>query len=343
MSNTITQPLISIIVPIYNSDKYLNQCIDSIINQTYANLEIILINDGSTDMSDAICQEYIAKDNRIIYMQQSNSGVSAARNRALDLINGYYVAFVDSDDYISPNFIKDLYEAIIGKDISICAFQRDLNKTLIPHTVGKSFALSRNDLYTYILCDNRIGGYLCNKLFSATIIKNNNLRFDKDISIGEDMAWIANYLNFALTGQYICNLNYYYRSNPTSALQNMYTTKEFDKKKVSNLDAAELIDTLTQNKTPSINSAISYRYVRTSMWLIFNMLKCNYYDKILLKRIQKTMLKNSNLLHYIFNRNSAFIEKLCSIPIALFPRTFFKLAASLFNILPDKLINKFVN
>ncbi len=104
--------LISVIIPIYNVEKYLEECLTSIINQTYKNLEIILIDDGSTDGSSSICKKFAAQDKRIIYHWQSNKGLSGARNTGLDLATGKYLGFVDSDDYISLNFYEELYKTI---------------------------------------------------------------------------------------------------------------------------------------------------------------------------------------------------------------------------------------
>ena len=105
--------LISVIVPVYNAEKYLQKCLDSILEQTYQNLEIIIINDGSTDNSGQICQEYEKQDDRIIYIEKENSGVSDTRNAGLDRMTGTYVTFVDSDDWVEPNYIKFLYEKVI--------------------------------------------------------------------------------------------------------------------------------------------------------------------------------------------------------------------------------------
>lgn len=111
--------LISVIVPVYNVSKYLNQCIESIINQTYTNLEIILIDDGSNDESEKICDEYKNKDDRIIVIHQENGGLSAARNAGLDICKGKYISFVDSDDYPEPNFIDCLYSSLIENNVKV--------------------------------------------------------------------------------------------------------------------------------------------------------------------------------------------------------------------------------
>ena len=110
---------ITVIVPVYNVENYLNKCLDSLINQTYKNLEIIVINDGSTDNSGEICQEYAQKDNRIIYVEQENGGLSDARNAGLERMTGSYVTFVDSDDWVEPNYVEVLNNKLIGYQADI--------------------------------------------------------------------------------------------------------------------------------------------------------------------------------------------------------------------------------
>lgn len=113
-----TFPLISVIIPVYNVEKYLSRCIDSVMEQTYKYLQVILIDDGSTDCSGQICENYAAKDVRIHVIHQKNQGVSAARNKGLDTAKGEYVTFVDSDDFISKDMIERLYDGLIKLEVS---------------------------------------------------------------------------------------------------------------------------------------------------------------------------------------------------------------------------------
>ena len=113
--------LISIIVPIYNVEEYLRECLDSIQKQTYTNFECIMINDGSTDNSGGICQEYAQKDNRIVYIEKENGGQAEARNMGLDRMTGSYVTFVDSDDWVEKTYIEELYDKLITYHADIVA------------------------------------------------------------------------------------------------------------------------------------------------------------------------------------------------------------------------------
>ena len=114
-----SRELISIIVPIYNTDCYLRQCLDSIINQSYKNFEVLLINDGSVDDSVMICKEFAEKDSRICYFEKENGGVSSARNLGLKNVKGNYITFVDSDDWVEENYLEVLYNALKENEVDI--------------------------------------------------------------------------------------------------------------------------------------------------------------------------------------------------------------------------------
>lgn len=122
----MTDALISIIVPVYNVEKYLPRCLDSLINQSYNDLEIIVIDDGSNDSSSQICEDYSQKDNRISVYHKINGGLSDARNTGIQYVTGEYLTFIDSDDYVQSDYIKTLYENLINynADISICSFEK---------------------------------------------------------------------------------------------------------------------------------------------------------------------------------------------------------------------------
>lgn len=120
MDDNIRRDLISVIVPVYNTEKYLSRCIESVLNQTYKAFELILVDDGSTDKSPHICDDYAAKDRRIKVMHQENQGVSSARNKGLDCAKGKYITFVDSDDYIVPEFIEKMHDVMTNNDVEIC-------------------------------------------------------------------------------------------------------------------------------------------------------------------------------------------------------------------------------
>jgi glycosyltransferase involved in cell wall biosynthesis len=335
-------PLISVIVPVYNTEKYLAECINSLTTQTYRNIEILLINDGSTDSSEKICKQFLLMDDRIKYYSQTNNGVSSARNKGLDIASGEYIAFVDSDDYVSDDFLEQLYKNIDGYDISICGLFRFGDSTnLRSLLLDIPSEISHDDLYRYVFCNNNIGGYLCNKLFSGQIVRAHNIRLNTTLSIGEDMVWIATYLKYVQYGFYIPKCLYYYRINSASALQNSYTTKTFNPKHISNLDASNLMYSVLEGESSIVFEALSYRFVRTSMWLFFNMLKCSYFDKNILNRIHMTI--RLNLRSYLNASEAKLLEKFVAIGLSVSSSLTFKIAKNIMKAIPSSFINKYLS
>ncbi len=168
---------ISVIIPVYNVEQYIEECLDSLLNQTYKNLEIICIDDGSTDRSGWICDQYVKKDSRIKVIHQKNSGAGAARNKGLDIASGDYIAFVDSDDYIEKNMYEELYNALIFNNAQIAGcetislFQDKIN---YPNTTGKEMIFSGVD---FLALSSKHWKYyiMVNKLFSRAVV--GNMRF----------------------------------------------------------------------------------------------------------------------------------------------------------------------
>lgn len=185
-----TKALISIIIPAYNVERYMGKCLDSVCRQTYRNIEIIVIDDGSTDCTGAICDEFAAKDARIKVLHCEKSGVGAARNRGLDCATGEYIGFVDSDDWAEPEMFETLYNLHVGKDvdISICSFFREkkgCSKPLVDD--GAVFSLTNKQALSELVRDKTYKNYLWNKLFKRSLFEG--IRFPEGANY-EDVAVI---------------------------------------------------------------------------------------------------------------------------------------------------------
>lgn len=169
-------PTISVIVPVYKVEKYIHRCVDSILGQTYADFELILVDDGSPDNCGAICDEYAAKDSRVVVIHQKNGGLSSARNAGIDIATGAYISFVDSDDYIYPNYLERLYEVLVefDADISVCKmieFSNDIPQLRESNSVPKAY---HNIEICNMLCDYRkaIGIVeACGKLYKKKLFE----------------------------------------------------------------------------------------------------------------------------------------------------------------------------
>lgn len=176
--NMVDNPLISIIVPVYNVERYLNRCLDSITQQTYSNLEIILVDDGSTDKSGIICDEYALKDNRIKVLHQKNAGQSCARNVGLDIALGTFIGFVDSDDWIVPDMFEKMHQNLTenNADISNCGIMRKNEKTGMEKRCAPfPFPITGGNQGVHLLLENKLTVVPWNKLFKRNIW--DNIRF----------------------------------------------------------------------------------------------------------------------------------------------------------------------
>lgn len=190
--------LVSVIVPVYNVEKYLDRCVESIINQTYKSIEIILVDDGSTDQSPRMCDEWMNKDNRVKVIHKINGGLSSARNAGLEIMCGEYVCFIDSDDYIEPNMIDLMLDSIKKDDFELCICNMkyvDENSNVIGRESTKPIMLYGNDIIVAFLENKYFNSYsACNKLYKTSVINENAMCFDESIKWGED--WPFNYLYF---------------------------------------------------------------------------------------------------------------------------------------------------
>ena len=195
-------PLVSVSVPVYNAEKFLHYCIDSILNQTFIDFELILVDDGSPDNSGKVCDEYAEKDERVKVIHKQNGGVSSARNAGIEAAKGEYICFVDSDDYLESNYLKELIETkkkYPDFDNVWCGFQtvEDYYKNnkkayYVEHDNDYSFS----DLSSIMdLCDKWLVQMPWNKLFLTKTIKENNIIFPPELSLGEDYIFNLRYLD----------------------------------------------------------------------------------------------------------------------------------------------------
>lgn len=187
----MNNPKISVIVPVYNAEKYLQRCIDSILNQTFPNFELLLIDDGSKDQSGEICDEYAKKDSRVKVFHKENGGVSSARNVGIDNAVGEYICFCDSDDWVEKTWLLSFFERMCDNDMLITSFNIYENEKRVEF---KSFvSLSDKRLIIKELEHEGISGYLWCKCFKKSIINTYNIRFNETYPIWEDMDFIYRY------------------------------------------------------------------------------------------------------------------------------------------------------
>lgn len=210
---------VSIIIPVYNGEKYIEKCLKSVMQQTYKDIEIIVINDGSKDNTNKIIQAYKEKDKRILYLVQENRGVSASRNKAIQKATGEYIVFVDADDTINEDYVEVLVQTIEKENVDIvaCGYTDiSIYGVLKLNDFYKgNVLLSKNDFINDIFIG--VGGTLWGKIFKNKIIRENNIKMNEEIFMCEDMLFVLEYATKCTSfGAVKENLYYYNRINDNS-------------------------------------------------------------------------------------------------------------------------------
>lgn len=219
----MNSPLISIIIPIYNSADFLEECLLSVKQQTYKNIEVILVDDGSRDESKLICQKFIENDERFILFVQENQGVSVARNRGLQSVRGEYITFVDSDDMIDAHYIEYLYGAIKNYNVNLSVCDRYIFSDNLPNVNGSSTVQIRDVNESFF--ERSMISNVWGRMFAKTIIKD--LRFDTSLYVGEDLLFFCSILKRVNKVAIISGKLYFYRMHGESACHGNYTLKKY--------------------------------------------------------------------------------------------------------------------
>lgn len=230
-------PLVSIIIPVYNVEKFLPQCLNSVVNQTYKNIEVLLINDGSPDGSDVICKEYAMNNPQIQYFARNNSGPSATRNFGLKYAKGKYVFFLDSDDYLEFDCIANMVEVAKNDKLIVTGFNIDdmmQGNVSIPQQYSGSY----DNLHSYLLDFHKYFAtkfnFVWGKLYKRDVIEKHHLRFVDGLSLAEDVLFNIEYYRHCSEGVVQMAYNgYYYRQSDSSTLSKKYNPKIFDWKETT--------------------------------------------------------------------------------------------------------------
>ncbi|MEN2436115.1 glycosyltransferase family 2 protein [Weeksellaceae bacterium A-14] len=342
---------ISIIIPVYNSEKYLRECLDSVLAQTYSDFEVLLIDDGSTDASGKICEEYAFKDARFKVFHKRNGGVSAARNLGLDYAKGEWIAFVDSDDKVLENYLVDLVKYIDEEtDLIIQGFQK-IKKNTIKYDIGINniTVVDFHKLFEEIKIIDF--GYPFSKFYRRSIIKSYNITFPTQTSQAEDLLFLLSFLPYSRTVKAIPIHNYLYIANENSLVHT------FQKPEVY-FYQYYLLKILLKNKYKDVYSGIydssreDYSYTQSIQFsTLLKFIKGIYYyhkdDKVRLSLLKETesddkvllkkCIKNINNPILIAGYNLLIRNKYVIADKILF--TYYKIV----NIILHRNGNKFIN
>lgn len=283
-------PLVSILSPCYNVEKYLPKCLDTIIGQTYSNLQIVLIDDGSKDGTWEIMQEYAAKDSRIEVYHQDNKGVATTRNNLLDKVKGDFVLFVDSDDWVELTMVESLLgiQKQSDADIVVCDMvKNDYTSDLS----DKSYISYNKDQIVKAFLEHKwLNGSLCNKLVKTSLLHNE--RFRCGISYGEDALFCWHLLQHVMS-VVVCKLQlYHYRMNDASLSHQVWTPE----KKGSGTVVWHTITSETQKLYPQYVDIARARWAIEDFWGLYYASLSNYpYDRYIKER-QINIKRNLRLI-----------------------------------------------
>ncbi|WP_283751004.1 glycosyltransferase [Bacillus cereus] len=267
---------VSVIIPVYNAEKYITQCIESLLSQTLQECEFIFVNDGSKDTSRQILERYQKLDNRIKLVNQKNQGVSIARNKGLQIAIGEYIGFVDADDYIEPDMYEILYNSAKQSncDVVISNFKWEIegHKIITKYSFPVDIVLQTDyieqDLLPYFLKEDNLNT-VCNKIYRNDLIKEESVKFPEKVVLGEDGMFNIQFFSNATSAKYIDYTGYHYREVAGSATKNI-SEKDYFKRAVE-VYTMELpniytdkIDNVRMNQLKSIkfiNSVMSYIHI----------------------------------------------------------------------------------
>lgn len=320
------ESLVSVIVPVYNAEKYLCECIQSIIDQTYTNIELWLIDDGSTDSSAEICSSFANADFRVHYLKTSHEGVSTARNIGLEQANGRYVCFVDSDDYLEFDYIEKLYEEIHDNclDLVFCNYKYLYgNKQLKKASRIPAGKYVFDDIAGFVIDDGTVSGILfgsvCFAIYDLTMIKKHGIKFEKTIKRNEDGLFNLCALQKSTVFSVTEYNGYLYRQWKKTRKKSLELDCETEK-------ATEKIKEYC-NTFPSLDKQLRCRCVSIAFWNSMSLASANrsiisicsainkyldtlqikdYYQDLNLLKINKfkkvliTMLKNKHTFMFVF-------------------------------------------
>ena len=221
-------PLVSVVIPAYNAEDTIKECVASVCSQSYQNIEILIINDGSTDMTQMILDSISQRDSRIIVRQIENQGVSNARNTGIGNSRGEYVTFVDSDDIISYDYVAVLVNNMIEYDVDMSSVGMVKSSTYSDMLFSDNDTIVYRGEEVYEELFNSYEGFVCGKLYKTYLIVSNDINFEQDIKMCEDLVFNIRYLLCCKTVSFNPGKKYYYRQSSNSTINRLDSIVWFD-------------------------------------------------------------------------------------------------------------------
>ena len=309
---------VSVIIPVYNTEKFLSACLDSIIQQTETDFEVILIDDGSTDKSNDICDRYATVDNRFRVFRKENGGVSSARNCGIGKMRGDYFCFVDSDDTISPDYLSTLLDNIQKNScvVSVCGMTEDE----FIYQKNTCILNRKEALHSIFGEKNSIKGYIGGKMFKSCIVNSDNIRFDENQSLAEDMLFIFDYLRACKDSDIVCVSDaklYRYVKNEDSVLNRRNKARVFDEKWCNIAEASKKALDRTSPEEKKLRKAICMEMVMQYVTLLGIMIRCDEKSSTRYKEYRRFVAKY--LFPYLCNGKFSLRKRIGALAILICP------------------------
>ncbi len=262
--------MVSIVVPIYNVESLLPRCIESIMGQTYRDIEIILVDDGSKDESGTICDDYAKKDKRIKVIHQQNGGIGSARNAGMKVVSGYYISFVDADDYVMPQYVDTLLNKMISQqsDFVIGGLKSYPLNNII---ALKDESHSKADIPEFLKSNISHFAMISSKLYKTQIVKEHNLLFDEKTKFAEDLLFNLDYMCWCESVNLISNTDYIYTDG------NLLTSEKYAQ------DSQELKYLLNECETRLLHLEKKYN-IEIDRYMLRHIVGCYRLDNIYIQK-----------------------------------------------------------
>ena len=300
---------ISVVIPIYNVEKYLATCIESVLKQTYCNMEIILVDDGSTDLCGKICDKYAELDNRVRVIHKMNGGLSSARNAGIKIATGNYITFIDSDDYVSEVYMEQLiYGMQEGIDIVVCDMSEE--ETKLSHTLIERFQkYLADEALGYVLREEVLNTSACAKLFRLSLFHNCEFPIGK---IYEDYATIPKIIMKAQNVLHYHNILYFYRANPESI-----TSVQFNERRMQYFVVSDMIEEFISRNNPQLINLVVMRKTRYAI-SFYKQIKSSGYSNFDTEQYLRKIIRE-NIISYIYKTKYSFLSKMYGLVVVICP------------------------
>ena len=299
----MTKPaLVTVMIPLYNKERYISDCLESVLTQTWKHIEIVVVDDESTDGSIDIVEKYTKLDERIILIKNSHGGPSKARNKGIEAAKGEYIIFLDADDLFEPEYIEKMVKGIAGADICLSGYKIWDQKNDMWNCcdcIPGSF--NTKDFYAHQASYSKVLGYVAWKIYRTDLIRNNNIFFPLNIKVGEDTVFFFQALQYSAKITFIDDKGYIYRKHDQNALT-VTTAEDIMTNEIFIRELQRLYDNNTES---GIRCLIRH-------WQYINMFEIGI---ILSKQTERYSIKKKNF-YDIANRNKINKEYLEDKPFS---------------------------